>query len=84
MRQPVPFGLGIGIGAVGLTGTPSPTRKNPTQCADSGHPGASYNPWHDKTWCLCGAVTYPGNRFEHVACCGGPLETRTPDKETQR
>lgn len=43
-------------------------------CAELGHPGACYNPWLDKTWCQCGARVQPGDRFEHVACCGGPLD----------
>lgn len=24
------------------------------------HVGGCYNPWADRTWCLCGAVTWPG------------------------
>ena len=39
-----------------------------------GHPGACYNPWLDKTWCQCGTRVRPGDHFEHVACCGGPLD----------
>lgn len=44
-------------------------------CADMDHPGVTYNPWLDRTWCLCGARTYPGDAVTHphVACCGGPL-----------
>ena len=30
-------------------------------CADA-HLPATYNPWADKTWCLCGKVTWPGER----------------------
>lgn len=48
-------------------------------CADLGHPGATYNPQMDKTWCACGQVIRDGNHFEHVTCCGGP-----PDRWTRR
>ena len=27
-------------------------------CAEMGHPGTTYNPWSDTTWCACGWVTY--------------------------
>lgn len=64
----------IGTGAVGFGGDQSPTRKRPDLCADHAHPGVTYNPWLDRTWCLCGAVTYEGNAFTQAACCGGPLE----------
>lgn len=45
-------------------------------CAQLGHPGATYNPLMDKTWCACGAVIRDGDHFEHVTCCGGPLDRR--------
>lgn len=64
----------IGTGAVGFGGEPSRTRKRPDLCADHGHPGCTYNVWLDRTWCLCGEFTYPGDQFTHSACCGGPLE----------
>ena len=47
------------------------------RCAELGHPGVTYNnfPSVDRTWCVCGKVTYPGNQAQHgVACCGGPLD----------
>lgn len=46
-------------------------------CADAGHPGVTFNEWLDRTWCLCGATSYPGRPAsvdEHLACCGGPLD----------
>lgn len=48
-----------------------------TRCAAIGHPGATYNPWMDQTWCACGAVIRPGDHHQHVTCCGGPLDPRT-------
>ena len=47
------------------------------RCASLGHPGATYNPWLDRTWCLCGEVVRSGDHFEHVACCAGPLSRRS-------
>lgn len=55
-------------------------RKRPDLCADYDHPGVTYNPWVDKTWCLCGEVIRDGDAitrgdWPHKAdCCGGPLE----------
>ena len=46
-------------------------------CAGLGHPGVTYNNWLDRTWCLCGQVSYPGQSSTvaaHLACCGGPLD----------
>lgn len=45
----------------------------PDLCAEQGHPGVTYNPWVDRTWCLCGEVTMVGDLHTHSACCGGPL-----------
>lgn len=57
--------------------TQAPPRppKRPDLCPTIDHPGVTYNPWLDKTWCLCGEVIRPGNQVTdpHVACCGGPL-----------
>lgn len=47
-----------------------------TLCAEMGHPGVTHNPTADKTWCICGARTYPGRADtvdRHLACCDGPL-----------
>lgn len=52
---------------------PANLRTRSDLCAQHGHPGATYNPWSRKTWCLCGQVIRVGGHFEHVACCGGPL-----------
>lgn len=48
-------------------------------CSTLGHPGVTFNPWLDQTWCVCGAVRYFGNQVSHphMACCGGPLERKT-------
>lgn len=70
-------GGGFGNVGLGVGGTPSTRRKRPDLCADHGHPGVTFNPWHDKTWCLCGDVVRDGNHFTHAACCGGPLEETT-------
>lgn len=64
---------GFGIVGHGVN-TPARTRKRPDLCADYDHPGCTYNPWADQTWCLCGDVTYDGDQATHAACCGGPLE----------
>ena len=54
------------------------TADRATACAQLGHPGATYNPLLDKTWCACGQVIRDGDHFEHVTCCGGPLDPRVP------
>ena len=56
------------------TGTPTPARSTAEACGELGHPGATYNPWLKQTWCLCGAVIRDGNHFQHITCCGGPLD----------
>ena len=67
---------GFGVVGLGDPGAPSLTRKAPERCADYDHPGVTYHPQLDKTWCLCGAVVRDGDRVAtpHMACCGGPLE----------
>ncbi len=55
---------------------PARYRTRPDLCAEHGHPGVTHNPLHDRTWCLCGDVTYPGcpiTVHDHLACCNGPL-----------
>jgi hypothetical protein len=70
---------GFGIVGLGIS-SPSLTRTRPDLCAEHGHPGATYNPQQDKTWCLCGEVVRDGDHHEHVACCDGPLmERRDPE-----
>ncbi len=67
--------LGIGIGAPGLAGEPSRYRTRPDLCGSFGHPPCTYNPWLDKTWCLCGRTVADGNAVTvpHVAGCDGVL-----------
>lgn len=44
-------------------------------CGRLGHPGATHNPWLDRTWCACGQRAVDGQAIvPHVACCGGPLD----------
>lgn len=68
---------GFGVVGVGDAGSASPTRKRPDLCVEHGHPGVTYNPWADATWCLCGEVVRDGDQATHAACCGGPLEEAT-------
>ena len=49
-------------------------RLHPEKCADHGHPGAAYNPLGDKTWCLCGARTYPGDAVDRTDSSLGPAD----------
>lgn len=61
---------------------PDTWRTCPEKCADHGHPGVTYNPWADRTWCLCGQVTRDGH---HVALPKpttppGPLAERIEDQ----
>ena len=68
-----------GVAVVGHgVSAPLKTRKRPDLCAEHDHPGVTYNPWLDKTWCLCGQIIRDGNQvaIPHAACCGGPLEER--------
>lgn len=51
-------------------------RTRPDLCVGAGHPGVTYNPWLDETFCLCGGVRRSGRApsvDEHLACCNGPL-----------
>lgn len=53
------------IGAAGHgVGSPSLTRNRPDRCARYKHPGVTYNPWADETWCLCGDRRVPGNHVD--------------------
>lgn len=54
------------------------------RCAEMGHPGTTYNPWSDTTWCACGWAVYPGvgpDAHKHLACCGGPLDIPVGDSD---
>lgn len=76
-------GMGMGVVGLGHTNAPDLMVKRPDLCAEQGHPGATYNPHMDKTWCLCGDVIRDGNHFVHAACCGGPLVTARPSKDPE-
>lgn len=66
------FGI-VGLGDVGDP-NPFPHRKRPDLCASFDHPGATYNPGADKTWCLCGQAVRDGDQATHDdCCCGGRL-----------
>lgn len=69
-------------------------RLRPDLCPHVGHPGSTYNPIMDATWCLCGARRIRGNAVQRTsralgpAHCGGvlseclgPEETRHPCPE---
>jgi hypothetical protein len=74
--------VSIGTCAVGLISEPhsGPSRAERHQlCADLEHPGATYNPWQDQTWCLCGTSIRAGDHHAHAACCGGPLSVARGD-----
>lgn len=76
---------GFGVVGLGVVGEASRTRTRPDLCADHDHPGVTYHPQLDRTWCLCGDVVRDGyaittGNWPHKAdCCGGPLvEEVTP------
>ncbi len=49
-------------------------------CTEMGHPGVTYSPSVDRTWCICGESTYLGDVAQHgLACCGGPLDRYRKD-----
>ena len=76
MSETLPINWTIGVVRHGVA-SPSPKQKRPDLCAEHDHPGVTYNPQMDKTWCLCGDVIRDGNHHTHAACCGGPLEEPT-------
>jgi hypothetical protein len=39
-------------------------------CVERGHPGTTYNPLMDRTWCACGEVITDGDTATHALCCG--------------
>ena len=69
----LPYDRAVGVCAVGLIATDPPRRKRSDLCPAHEHPGVTYNPSQDRTWCLCGDVTRDGNQATHADCCGGPL-----------
>ena len=79
---------GIGVGRLGVGGEPSRRRTTPELCPLFFHPPATYNPWLDRTWCLCGSRTYPGDHSTLIATGSGPLTEPNPEhirwEETQQ
>ena len=67
----------IGVVGHGIGGDKEPHTRHPERCADHGHPGNTYNPWLDKTWCCCGEVIRDGNtiKWPKPTQCGGALST---------
>lgn len=65
----------IGVVRHGMSDGPSRHTPLPDKCADHGHPSSTYNPWADKTWCLCGEIIREGNTVTHPkpTACGQPL-----------
>ena len=52
-----------------MTGAPadSPHR---AWCEERGHPGTTFNPLMNQTWCACGEVVTAGDIATHDLCCG--------------
>lgn len=76
----------LGTQVTGRVAQSSGYRTCPEKCADMGHPGVTWNPLYDKTWCLCGEHTYDGKEptvDEHLACCRGPLTEPTQATQEQ-
>lgn len=69
----------VGTARLGIGGTPSPRRTTPELCPLFFHPPATYNPWMDRTWCLCGSKTYPGDHATLIACGHGALTEANPE-----
>ena len=65
----------IGTGNLGHAGTPNPYRLRPDLCPNEGHPGVTYHPQQNRTWCLCGAVIRDGDTVTWPKADGegGPL-----------
>lgn len=50
------------------------------RCVELGHPGDTYNPLCDATWCRCGAAVYAGDWSAdagHIFCCAPTPEGAT-------
>ena len=41
-----------------------PVERRHELCSALGHPGATYHPQLDRTWCTCGERTYPGSAVD--------------------
>ena len=63
MTATLPPDWTIGVVGHGVS-TPHTWRYTPERCADHGHPGNTYNPWHNRTWCLCGEKIVDGNTVD--------------------
>lgn len=63
MSAPRPSGRALGVVGHGVS-SPSTWRYMPERCGDYDHPGSTYNPWHDRTWCLCGEKVVDGNMVD--------------------
>jgi len=57
---------GFGVVGLGIGGDPSTEFRRPDLCAEHGHPGVTYNPNMDDTWCLCGQRVRPGNHVDAI------------------
>lgn len=68
-----------GVVRQGISGDPTRHRTTPELCPFFFHPPATYNPWMDRTWCLCGRKTYPGDHATLIACEYGALTEITPE-----
>ncbi|MDQ0726838.1 hypothetical protein QFZ21_001838 [Microbacterium sp. W4I20] len=70
-----------GVVRQGISGDPTRHRTTPELCPWFFHPPVTYNPQMNRTWCLCGAKTYPGDctTETHLACCDGALTEITPE-----
>lgn len=55
---------GFGVVGLGVSGEPATTFPRPDLCSSHSHPGVTYNPWMNSTWCLCGQRVQPGRQIE--------------------
>lgn len=80
MDEVFPRAWTIGAAGQGIGGGPSKWRNTPELCPYFFHPPVTYNPWTDRSWCLCGRKTYPGQCESriHLACCDGALTEPSP------
>ena len=63
MASDRPPGRALGVVGHGVS-TPATWRYTPERCADHGHPGSTYNPQMDRTWCLCGEKVVDGDTVD--------------------
>lgn len=74
----------VGVVGQGIGGEPSRRRSTPELCQYFLHPPVTYNPWIDRSWCLCGQKTYPGECVVkiHLACCEGAMTEESAEWRT--